>query len=128
MLNPDAEPDDFPGLLTAALQWHQLFRDPKGSWSETVYIGTEHHHETSQKVDVLETREGPVSCRWLFAVGNPLPYGVDVASGAGQDEARLLFLKWNVGGEIPFPTRIGVIIPQSGDITWLTVHSAEVRK
>ena len=128
MLNPDAEPDDFPGLLTAALQWHQLFRDPKGSWSETVYIGTEHHHETSQKVDVLETREGPVSCRWLFAVGSPLPLGVDVAFGAGQDEARLLFLKWNVGGEIPFPTRIGVIIPQSGDITWLTVHSAEVRK
>ncbi len=127
-LNPSAEPDDFPGLLTAALQWHRLLRDPKGSWSETVYIGTEHHHETAQEVDVLQTREGPVTCRWLFAEGSPLPYGVDVESGAGQDESRLLFVKWNADGEIPFPARIGVIIPQSGDITWLTVHSAEVRK
>ena len=126
--DPDAEPHQYPGLLTAALQCHRLLRDPQGSWSDTVYVGTEHHYETGQEVDVLRTREGPVTCRWLFASNSPLPYGVDVEAGAGQDESRLLFGDWNTEGEVPFPKRIGVIIPQSGDVTWLTVHSAEVRK
>ena len=128
VLDPDAEPADFPGLLSAALQWHRLLRDPNGAWSETVYAGTERHHETTQEVDGLQTREGPVNCRWLFAEGSPLPYGVDVESGAGQDESRLLFEEWTTDGKLPFPVRIGVIVPQSGDITWLNVHSAEPRK
>jgi serine protease Do len=127
-LDPNAEPDDFPGLLTAVLQWHRLFRDPAGSWSETIYVGTEQHHETSQQVDVLQTQEGPVTCRWLFVAGSPFPVGVDVESGAGQDESRLSFDGWTADGELPFPSRIGVIIPQSGDTTWLNVHSAERRK
>jgi len=127
-LDPNAEPDDFPGLLTATLQWHRMFRDPTGSWSETIYVGTELQHETSQHVDILQTQEGPITCRWLFVAGNPFPFGVDVESGAGQDESRLLFEEWSTNGELPFPARIGVIIPQSGDIIWLNVHSAERRK
>ncbi|MCH2209716.1 MAG: trypsin-like peptidase domain-containing protein [Fuerstiella sp.] len=127
-LTPDAEPHDFPGLLTVAVQWHRLFRDPVGSWSEIFYAGAEQHYETGQHVDVLQTMEGTVSCRWLFAQGSPLPYGVDVNSGAGQDESRVLFEGWNMHGEIPAPTRIGVIVCQTGEIAWLHVHSAEIRK
>jgi hypothetical protein len=127
-LNPDAEPAELPGLLSAAVQWHRLIRDPHGSWSDTVYIGTELHRATGQEVDVLKTRQGPVTCRWLFAESSPLPCAVDVETGAGQDESRLLFEGWATDGEIPFPSRIGVIVPRSGDINWLNVHSAEPRE
>ncbi|MEO2031869.1 MAG: trypsin-like peptidase domain-containing protein [Planctomycetaceae bacterium] len=127
-LNPDAEPAEFPGLLSAAVQWHRLIRDPHGSWSDTVYIGAELHRATGQEVDVLKTRQGPVTCRWLFAESSPLPCAVDVETGAGQDESRLLFEGWATDGEIPFPSRIGVIVPRSGDINWLNVHSAEPRE
>ena len=128
MLNPDAEPVEFPGLLGAAVQWHRLFGDPQGAWSDLIYIGTELHDATGQEVDVLQTRQGPVTCRWLFVESSPLPWGVDVETGAGQDESRLLFEGWNADSEIPFPSRIGVIIAQSGDISWLNVHSAEPRQ
>ncbi len=124
----DAEPTEFPGLLTASLQWHRLFRDPTGSWSDIVYVGTEQHFETSQHVEVLQTQRGPVTCRWLFVDGSPFPFGVDVESGAGQDESRLVFENWDTDGDVPFPSRLGVIIPRTGDITWLSVHSAGKRR
>jgi len=127
-LDPDAEPTDFPGLLTAALQWHQLFRDPAGAWSEVTYIGTELQYETGRPVDVLQTQDGAVTCRWLFADGVAMPYGVDVDSGAGQDEARLLFENWSANADIPYPARIGVLIPATGSITWLNVNTAELRQ
>ncbi|MCH2200549.1 MAG: trypsin-like peptidase domain-containing protein [Fuerstiella sp.] len=127
-LTPDAEPHNFPGLLTVALQWHRLFRDPVGSWSETFYAGAEQHYETSRHVDVLQTMEGTVTCRWLFAHDSPWPYGVDVASGTGQDEFRVVFQGWTGDGQIPVPARIGVIVSQTGDFVWLNVHSAELRK
>jgi len=127
-LNPNNEPDDFPGLLTAALQWHRMFRDPTGSWTETIYVGKKQHYETSHPIDVLQTQEGPITCHWLFTDGNPFPFGVDVESGTGQDESRLLFEEWSANDELPFPSRIGVIIPESGNITWLNIHSAERRQ
>ncbi len=127
-LDPDAEPASFPGLLTASLQWHQLFRDPVGSWSEVIYIGAELQYETGQLVDILQTQDGAITCRWLFADGSDLPFGVEVDSGAGQDEARLLFEGWSANNTIPFPQRIGVVIPSAGSIAWLNVNSAKLRQ
>jgi len=127
--DPDAaaEPPDFPGLLTAALQWHRLFRGKSAGWAEIVYEGTERQFETGTPVDVLITRVGPVECRWLFAEDNPLPSGVDVQASAGQDEARLLFDGWSSDGAIPHPARLGVVIPASGEVRWLKVQSLEIR-
>lgn len=127
-LNPDAEPFSFPGLLTASLQWHKLFREPTDSWVEITYIGTEHQYETGQPVDILQTQDGAVTCRWLFADESVFPVGVDVDSGAGQDEARLLFEDWSASDILPFPQRIGVVIPSTGSIAWLQVNAAELRQ
>ena len=126
-LDAAAEPPDFPGLLTAALQWHRLFRGKAADWAETVYEGTERQFETGRSVDVLITNVGPVECRWMFAADSPFPSGVDVRALAGQDEARLLFEDWSTDGEIPHPTRLGVVIPDSGDVRWLQIQSAEIR-
>lgn len=127
-LERGAEPDRFPGLLTGILQLHRLLRDPESSWAEVAWIGTEEQFETAESVQVLQTQEGPSTCRWLFAAGSKFPFGVDVEAGAGQDESRLLFEEWNTTGPLPYPSRIGVIVPRSGNIIWLGVHTAEVRE
>jgi len=127
-LDSDSEPTDFPGLLTAALQWHRFFRDPTDSWTDVVYIGTELQYETGQPVDILQTQFGSITCRWLFTNENEFPFGVDVESGSGQDEARLLFENWSASNDIPYPQRIGVIVPATGEITWLQVNAAELRR
>ncbi len=127
-LDPDAEPLSFPGVLTASLQWHKLFHDPTDSWTEITYVGTERQYETGQPVDILQTQDGAVTCRWLFADESAFPVGVDVDSGAGQDEARLLFENWSANDTLPFPQRIGVVIPSTGTIAWLQVNAAELRQ
>ncbi len=127
-LRPDAEPHELPGLLTASLQLHRLFRSPIEDWSEVVYTGTERHSVTAQSLDVLRTQQGPVTCRWLFEETSPFPVAVDVEAGTGQDEARLLFEDWNTDGNLPVPSRIGVIIPQTEQVAWLNVQTAELRQ
>ncbi len=127
-LQPDAEPPDFPGLLTAAIQWHRLFRGPEESWHDVVYIGTERQFETGQPVEILQTQHDAIRCRWLFPENNDsLPCAVDVDRGIGLDEARLLFEDWSVDSVIPVPGRIGVIMPETGTVRWLQVKAVELR-
>ena len=80
------------------------------------------------KLIFLQTQQGPVTCRWLFADNSPFPAGVDVEAGSGQDESRLLFDGWRTDGPFPAPVRIGLIQPQNEEVSWLTVDSTELRQ
>ena len=127
-LKAEVEPPDYPGLLTGLIQCHRLFLDAPDTWSDIVYIGTEMQAPTFEFVDVLRTNAGLVSCRWQFRDDSEFPFGVDVEFAAGSDEARLLFADWTTTGKLPHPRRLGIIVPDTGDVTWLTVANAELRE
>lgn len=127
-LSPEAEPPDYPGLLAASLQLHRMLTAPRDAWSDVIYLGTEQHSVTGQQLNVLQTQQGSVVCRWLMNDDSPFPVAVDVETGTGQDESRLVFEGWQTDGLYPAPVRIGVISPQTEEISWLRVRQAELRQ
>lgn len=125
--DPDVEPDEYPGLLTAAIQWHRLIRSGLNDWTDAIYLGTEQHLETGQMVDLVVTQQDTLTCRWMFVADQELPFGVDVDSGLTYDESRLLFANWTVDGPVQYPGKLGLILPATGEIRWLTVNRMELR-
>ncbi len=125
--DPANEPLEAWGILSAAMQWHMLFRNQPDLFTETVYLGSEQHLPLSEPVDVVITRNGASTSRWYFRNAQPWPAGVDVAFSAGYDEARVVFDQWTEGPVFPHPQRVGVVDSDTEEVRWFRVESFELR-
>ena len=125
-ITQDNEPDQFRGVLTALLQLRKFFRTEEGQFSDSFYHGDEHLAPSGAHVHVFVTKDDLIKCRWYFVEGTPLPIGLDVQSGAGEDEARLRFDAWKTDSSVPFPSRIGVVDPDREATDWMDVSSIRV--
>lgn len=122
---PENEPKEYPGLLMAMLQCHQLLRNNPKSYSDVFYHGDEHLLPSGKHVNVLITQDETIKSRWYFAEDSPLPAGTDVHLGAGVDEARIRFEKWTSRNGVWYPGRIGVVNPDTELVQWIEVESFE---
>ncbi|HAD60649.1 MAG TPA: serine protease [Planctomycetaceae bacterium] len=120
------EPDEFGGVLTALLQMRKFFRADDELFSETFFHGDEHIAPSGAHVEVVVTKDDLIKCRWYFMEGNPLPIGLDLQTGAGEDEARLRFDAWKTDSSVLYPSRIGVVDADREETDWMDVSSIRV--
>lgn len=120
------EPDEFGGVLTALLQMRKFFRADDELFSETFFHGDEHIAPSGAHVEVVVTKDDLTKCRWYFMEGNPLPIGLDLQTGAGEDEARLRFDAWKTDSSVLYPSRIGVVDADREETDWMDVSSIRV--
>ncbi|MEZ6059533.1 MAG: trypsin-like peptidase domain-containing protein [Planctomycetaceae bacterium] len=125
--DPANEPLEAWGILSAALQWHRLFRNQPDAFTETLYVGSERHLPLDERLDVVMTRHATTAIRWYFRDGQPLPAGLDVNFSAGYDEARVVFDQWTDDGVLPYPQRIGLVDSETEEIRWFRVEEFGLR-
>ncbi len=125
---PDNEPSQFAGLLSATIQWHRLLTLRIAAFDEVVAQGQLTHLPSNLPGSILQTQQGPCICRWYFKADQPMPFAVDVEYAQGVDEVRIQFKDW-VAEEGTFrPSQIGIVSPQTEELTWLTVTKFQLRK
>lgn len=130
-ISPANESPQLYGLLAGLLQWHRLFQNDRSQFSSVSYFGAEEllpSDQTRDKVHIVVIQNGPTTARWYFADESPWPVGVDVLLSAGADEGRIRFADWKTNGELPLPTRIGVVDSQTETINWIKVDSVDIQR
>jgi len=126
-LNEDARdlPTGTGGLLTALNQLQHFLTDRQEYFTELFYQGSEPLAGTQERVDVLITTRGLVTCRWYFRLKTGEFIGFDSALEEDADPCEVRFGDWKANGKIPFPTSL---IVKSGDAPFgeITVQSLDI--
>lgn len=127
-VSTENESTEYPGLLSAAVQWHRLFEKLEKGFEDVSAGGRSRHLPTGQIGSILLTKSGSRTARWYFDGPDPLPFAVDLDQGEGNDEARVLFSDWNGQAGLSYPGRIGVVDPATEQIRWLKVTGHSIRE
>lgn len=125
-MEADSELPQIYGILAGTMQWHRLFQERQGGFSEVLYIGLELLLPSKVNTEILQTRSGTTRSRWGFREGIALPSSVDVQFSSDADEARLRFEDWQDTRPFPVPRRIAIIDHDTETPVWLTIDGIEV--
>ncbi|SFH72397.1 S1C family serine protease [Planctomicrobium piriforme] len=96
------------GLLAALEQLKHLLANRDDYFSELYYLGSEPLAGTQERVDVLVTSRGLVSCRWYFRQQTGELIGFDTALEEDADPCEVRFDALKPMGGVAFPSALKV--------------------
>jgi S1-C subfamily serine protease len=83
------QPAGSGGLLAGLYHFRRLLIDPENYFTEFLYLGSEPLDGGEERVDVVITTRGTVTCRWYFSRRDGRFVGWDTALEEDADECRI---------------------------------------
>lgn len=92
------------GMLCAWYQFRRLLIDPAGYFTDFYYLGSEPLDGVGDRVDVVVTTRGTVTCRWYFSRDEGRCLGWDTALEEDVDECRIRIEAFQEFGGVRLPS------------------------
>ena len=92
------------GLLCAWYQFRRLLTDPESYFTDYYYLGSEPLDGTGERVDVVVTTRGTVTCRWYFSRQDGRCLGWDTSLEDDVDECRVRIDGYRDFGAVRLPS------------------------